>query len=339
MPGSKDLLEIQFTPDTAPLHIGPCGPDDEATLQASDPRCSATRRRWLRAAPEGIETWGAWTPDGRLVHHLSLLPQRALEDGQEVTWSLVVDAISDASLPRDLRRRSGFVALARALCEARGGPDADTLHYGLPPRSHYRVGRAELDFDAGRNQNLLTLQVEDAPAAASMDLRVDELPTFPEELDAFARVACEGRAAHVVRDARLLNWRHVAAPHGPASLCLVRDPDGALRGYGVHRSTELLGQRTGVLVDQLVRPGDDEALSVLVAWAAERSRTDTAAEGRLATLVSDTSPEWLALQRMGLRVRPTRRFLTARSYLKRHDLRWLYWNGHFTWGDLEASFA
>ena len=52
---------------------------------------------------------------------------------------------------------------------------------------------------------------------------------------------------------------------------------------------------------------------------------------------AETSPEWLALQRLGFRVHSSRYFLVAWSFSARHDLAWMRRHWYYTLGDTDLA--
>ena len=55
----------------------------------------------------------------------------------------------------------------------------------------------------------------------------------------------------------------------------------------------------------------------------------------LHSMMSDTTPEWIAFHRKGFRVVPTNYYLGGRSYRPGYDARWAYRNWYYTMGDFD----
>ena len=125
-----------------------------------------------------------------------------------------------------------------------------------------------------------------------------------------------------------------------------RGPDAVEAAQRVH-SNDILGlevgqvrygaflDEDGLLVDWLAPAGDADVGAALVAWALARARAEDCE--RLTALFPESAPEWLAFQRLGLRVHATRYFLVAWSFSAVHDLEWMRRHWYYTLGDTDLA--
>lgn len=291
--------------------------------------------RWLyERNPSGRRIVLAVTEEGRVLAQYAGLPQRVLLDGQPGFFSQSVDSMADPEFRR-LAREPLFVQVGRAFDAGFGGepPDKDTLMWGLPVPIAFRIGKKQLKYELVRQQHKLSGPIEGIRPPAS-GLEAEEFTAFPEASDTlFARVARE-RAAITVRDRAQLNWRYRENPHHAYRIVGVRRA-GELAGLAVFRKGSFDLVEDALLVDWIA-PADDEAVrGALLAWVLEQAHA--AGCERLTTVFADTAPEWLAFQRLGLRVHATRYFLVAWSFSGRHDLAWIRRNWYYTLGDTDLA--
>ena len=136
-----------------------------------------------------------------------------------------------------------------------------------------------------------------------------------------------------MRDRAQLDWRWVAHPEKRCRIALARR-GRELLGYAVLVRGDFDGERDLALVaDWLVAPGEPAATAALLAWIAARARLDGL--GTLTTIVPDSAPEWLELQRAGFRVAPTRYFVIGKQYRRRYDVHWMNRHWYYTLGDTD----
>jgi len=337
-------------PDFPPLTIREYRAGDEAAILETfnevfrqvDPGFEGrTMEEWrwrYLENPSGWRIWLATAPDGSVVSQYAGVAQRVLLEGSPAHFSQAVDSMTDPAWRRGLKKPGFFVLTGYPYAENYGGPppDKDTIMWGLPIPSAWRIGKTYLDYELIRTQLKLVCPLENLDAGGAGGAEVEEVECFPEEiLDLFQRAA-EPWGAMAVRDAEQLNWRFVQRPGGNYKIALVRGADG-LRGMAVYGSGVFDGdagaEPEGLVCDWLVRPGDDGASAALLAWLAEVARAD----GRecLTALFPDTAPDWIAFQEAGFRVHPTRYFLVGRNYVNRYRMRWLYQNWYYTLGDTD----
>jgi hypothetical protein len=291
--------------------------------------------RWLyERNPSGRRIQLAVGEDGRVLAQYAGIPQRVRLDGEAGSFSQSVDSMSDPEFRR-LAREPLFVQVGRAFDAAFGGTGAekDTLMWGLPVPVAFRIGKKALKYELIRQQHKLSAplaRIVPRPSA----LAAQELERFPAEIDAlFERLASERRCI-AVRDGAQLRWRYEEHPDHRYRIAGVRRA-GELVGLAVFRKGPFDLIEDGLLVDWLAPAGDEDVRGALLEWLLECAR----AEGceRLTALFPDTSPEWLAFQRLGLCVHATRYFLVAWSFSPRHDLDWMERHWYYTLGDTDLA--
>ena len=298
------------------------------------PRTMEAWRWQFERNPSGRRIWLAVAEDGRVLAQYAGLPQRVRLDGQPGFFSQSVDSMSDPDFRR-LAREPLFVQVGRAFDAAFGGepPAKDTLMWGLPVPVAYRIGRKALKYELVRQQHKLGAPLASVRLPAS-NLQAEELAEFPEACDAlFERLAAERRAL-TVRDRAQLAWRYSENPHHRYALAGVRR-GGDLAGLAVYRKGSFDLVEDALLVDWLAPPEDEAVRAALLDWVLARARADGCE--RLSLVFPDTAPEWLAFQRLGLRVRATRYFLVAWSFSARHDLDWIRRHWYYTLGDTDLA--
>ncbi len=279
---------------------------------------SAAQWRWLyEQNPSGRRIYLAVAEDGRVLAQYAGIPQRVLLDGEPSHFSQSVDSMADPEFRR-LAREPLFVQVGRAFDAAFGGtgPEKDTLMWGLPVPAAFRIGKKALKYELIRQQHKLSGPLTRLALGASA-LEAEELRAFPPETDAlFARLAPERRGM-AVRDQAQMRWRYDENPNHRYRVAGVRRA-GELAGLAVFRKGSFDLLEDGLLVEWLAPAGDEGVRTALLAWA----RACALEEGceRLTTLFPETAPEWLAFQRLGLRVHATRYFLVAWSFSACHVL-------------------
>lgn len=291
--------------------------------------------RWLyERNPSGRRIYLAVHEDGRVLAQYAGIPQRVRLDGEASYFSQSVDSMSDPEFRR-LAREPLFVQAGRAYDANFGGtgPEKDTLMWGFPVPAAFRIGRRALKYELIRQQHKLSAPLARIQPPGSV-LEAQELSAVPPETDElFARLAPERRGL-AVRDRAQLCWRYDENPNHRYRLAGVRRA-GELAGLAVYRKAAFDLVEDGLLVDWLAPAEDPDVRAALVAWVLAAAR----AEGceRLTTLFPETAPEWVAFQRLGLRVHATRYFLVAWSFSRRHDLAWMWRHWYYTLGDTDLA--
>lgn len=300
-------------------------PGDERWLHAAlmraraatgGPERSLEELAWRYArAPHGARLAVARDAAGAPVAGLVATRRRVSFEGQEHFWLELGDLWNDFGHGRGLARTRGLLAAGAAFAEAFCGfaPEKHPVVFGQPNRRAHRLGLACLEWEVLRSENELVLELDAPQTPAADGLTLEEPARFPPEVEVAFRAHAEGRPATLWKDAGMLNWRLVDAPAGRAELALVRRA-GVPVGFAA--------QRGGQLLELATAAGDEAARSTLVAWAARRARTADART--LRAVVPDTAPEFLALQRLGFHVGPTREFLCFRSFQRPAIMSWLF---------------
>jgi hypothetical protein len=259
------------------------------------------------------------------------LAVRVRTSAGELTVSQAVDSFCDPSVRGGLARRGLFARVGEAWATRffGTGPERDSMVYGLPVRTAWRVGRAQLGYQLLRP----LLRLEREPGAAvrrpSPGVEVEERSDFPSEVDElFERCTSNGEApgAVALRDQRHLEWRFTRHPEHDYRIGLVHR-GGALAGYAVVRQGTFDG-RSGMLVcDWLVAPGEPDAEDALDAWLGSTAEAEGA--GPLITVFGEHSREFGTFQDRGFRVHPSGYLLAGRCFDSRRDARWWARHLHF----------
>lgn len=276
------------------------------------------------AAPHGAVLAVARDAGGVELAGLVATRRRVRFEGQEHFWLELGDLWNDFGRGVGLSRARPLLAAGAAFAEAFCGfaPEKHPVVFGLPDRRAHRLGLARLEWEVLRSENELVLDLAQAPSEGGPALALEPVVRFPAEVEAAYLRHAEGRPATLWKDAAALNWRHAEAPGVPAELVLARRA-GELVGFAVHRR--------GALLELATAAADGDTRRALIAWAAARARA--AGATRLAAVVPDTAPEFLALQALGFRVGPTREFLCFRSFQRPAIMSWLFKHWHYSRAD------
>jgi len=326
------MRRMDFTIETRAFRVG-----DERWLRAAlerarvaaygGPERDERELAWrYGTAPHGAVLAVARDTAGVELAGLVATRQRVRFEGQELYWLELGDLWNDFGRGAGLSRARPLLAAGAAFAEAFCGfaPEKHPLVYGLPNRRAHRLGLARLEWEVLRSENELALDLARAPEGGASDVTLEQPARFPPEVEeAFLRHA-EGRAATLWKDAAALNWRHVDGPRR-GELALARRA-GEPVGFAV--------QRDGLLLELATAAADEAARLALVLWAADRARA--AGATRLAAVVPDTAPEFLALQALGFRVGPTREFLCFRSFQRPAIMSWLFKHWSYSRADTEC---
>ena len=306
------------------------------------PREMAQWRWQYEHNPAGLQVCVAEAEDGFLFSHVAGIPQRVLLKGQPTKISQAVDSLTDPRYRKGLKKPGMFVVLGLEYWARYAGqpPEREVIVWGLPVPVAWRMGQRFLDYTLIRNVNQLVWPLEDPPAGRTLDaaaaatVDVAEVREIPDEVgELFARVA-EGRGLIGIRDRAYLTWRFLERPDRRYEIAVARSSGNRTPcGLAVWCEGDFALQRGGLLCEWLVDPAVPAATDALLGWARERTRA--AGLERLVTVVTDTSPEWLALQRAGFLVRPTSYPLVARLFPKWLDTRWLHKHWYLTLGETD----
>lgn len=297
-------------------------------------RGSKTWRWRFEDPPLGNESCVAEIPDGgAIVAHVGGTPHATVWGGDLRRTIECVDHMVAPELRRGLRRSSVFAALKLQWFEQYCGRDRDFLAWGFPSESDFRIGKRFAGYSLLRTVSVLVCQ----------DLAGFEQPTsillrpgneFGAGADAlWAR--CQPDVGYgVVRNAAHLSWRYGACPHQNYFLLEARDAsDDSLRGLCVLRQGGL-SPDVAMVMELLVPTEDVDARHALLRGAAA-----WAADHQLDALVAwfpECTEEFLYLQELGFRVRPTRMIVAARTWdpsIHLADVRSCF---YMSFGDMDA---
>jgi len=301
------------------------------------PRTTESWRWRYREHPDGARVMLAVDAGGRVLAQYAGLGVRVRTPDGELRVSQAVDSFCDPDVRGGLARRGLFARLGEAWAERffGAGPGRDRLVYGLPVRSAWRVGRAQLGYRLLRP----LLRLEREPAGGSQrltpGLTLEVASDFPPEVDElFERcTAGEGQLAAVaLRDHGHLQWRFTQNPDHDYRIGLVHRA-AELVGYAVLRQGTFDGRQGMLVCDWLVAPGEAAAEDALDAWLG-REAEDAGAE-RLIAVFGERSREFATFQDRGFRVLPSSYLLAGRSSESRRDVRWWARHLHFTLADTD----
>jgi hypothetical protein len=302
------------------------------------PRSPAAWRWQFEEIPAGCRIWLAIAPDGQVVAAYPVVLQRMRLDGEQGLFSQSIDSMSDPAYRRGLGKIPLFVQVVQAYIAAGYGgppPEGFTLMWGLPVPAAWRIGKKYLLYEALRTQQKLVADEERLAALAELPdggIDVAEVAEVPADVEPLFERAAAGRRAIAIRDHAWLTWRYLRHPERRYALLAARR-GGELAGLAVARAGHFDGERAELVCDWLVPAGDDASRRALAAALARRALAG--GEPRLAALFPDTAPEWLAFQRLGFRVRPTRYMVVGCSWVRRFSIRWCYRHWYYTLGDTD----
>lgn len=319
--------------------------------QGFRPRSSASWRWRYAEHPDGARVMLAVAADGRVLAQYAGLIVRVRTPTGELQVSHAVDSFCDPAVRGGLARRGLFARLGEAYAARFCGSGAgrDRLVYGLPVRTAWSVGRAQLGYRLLRP----LLRLEREPRAASprpapgpaLGVELEVRRDFPPAVDELFERCTSGAGqlgAVALRDRRHLEWRFTHNPDHGYRIGLAHR-GGSLAGYAVLRQGTFDG-RQGILVcDWLVAPGESGAEHALDAWLGNAAEGE-AAQGedpagappmRTIAVFGERSHEFRAFQERGFRVHPSGYLLAGRSFESRRDLSWWARHLHFTLADTD----
>lgn len=276
--------------------------------------------------PSGSHSLVCERQDGSIIGHYGGVPTPVWSEGSWYRFGQNCDSCTDPDVRRGLRNPGTFVSLALAYASSFAGPDQDAVMYGLPIREAFRIGSRYLDYWLLRQQPALLLDHSIQPYIGSLE--VSEIRSVRPDCDAFLGSVVQSHRCHAERSARFLEWRFLNSPRQIYSIACARESEsGQHRGVAIYRHAEIFGSPSGILMDLLCRPYDDEAARSLTSWAINR-----AAQDRQSALLYLTNPgSWIFefLQGLGFEVIPTPYMAVARTY--HPDLSPAYLREHWTY--------
>jgi hypothetical protein len=285
--------------------------------------------------PTGWKIYLCVLPDGRVISQYAGVPVPVTIAGERAHFVQAVDSFSDPEFVRGLRRPGPFVVTGYPFAANYGGPPPDRtpVMYGLPVRPAWRIGKKFLEYRLLRTQNKLTRRPESLAPPAAPGIDVEEVSSFPDDAQAVARALAADWTVTTERSPEHLAWRYERRP-GVSYRIAVARRGGVPLGYLVVRRTDFDGEEGELMLADWAVPASAEAAgAALLAWAKEVALEEGAP--RVTTFLPDTAPGWLALQRAGMRVRPTRYFLVGRYYQRRYQMSWLRRNWYYVPGDTD----
>lgn len=280
--------------------------------------------------PAGQRIWVA-ERDGVIAAQCAALPYRVRIDGMLSSFTQGVDSMVHPEHRRGLRRPGMFVATAQPFFEQFGWPDGDILHYGWPVEPAWRIGKTFLGYEIIRTQLILIREPGEGPER--LPAGVELLESFGEEAERLYQRCEADWGASIIRDAAYLNWRFVENPRFDYDILGVRGADGELAGCAVYRQADWPRPDTGLVMDWLVPPDEQEA--------GERLREAILARARAAraSLVLAVFPYWSPwfgrFQEWGWRAHSSDYLLIGIIQTPRFDTRWLRDNWWYQLAELD----
>jgi len=316
------------------LELGPWRSEEPPALEAFErqprerdgpfrPRHAAHWDWAFRRNPAGTRLFLA-RRGGRVVARYGALPVRTRVLGETRTFANLIDSAVWPGEPEN----EAWLALAQAFLAAHGGGDGDLVHYGWPDEPDLALGKLHLEHELLRATSLLARD----PGAGPLGLPdgVEELARFGPQADVLYACCATHWHASAIRDAAFLNWRFAEHPARRFRLLGVRGGD-VLRGYAVYHFDPELCSGSGLLMDWLVLPGDEQASERLLEGVLACARADRAAG--LAASFPEWSPWSLYFQERGFLHHPSEYLEVVRSSVPRFDMLWLRDNWWTTLAD------
>lgn len=244
--------------------------------------------------PAGQRIWVA-VHEGEVVAQYAGYPYRVRCDGEDVTFSQILDSFAHPDHRRGLKRPGLFVQTGLLYLDATTGTGKDVVTFGWPIEEANRLGERYFQYEVVRTQLLLGRPPgeggTDPLAVGEGSARIERLTELgPEAAELWERCA-EDWGASVVRDATYLDWRYLRNPFHDYRCFGLRGSDGSLRGLAVQRTGDWLVPRMGLLMDWLVPPDDAEAAGLLHEAFLAQCRADGA--DSLVAMFPEWSP-WFA---------------------------------------------
>ena len=294
--------------------------------------------RWrFMENPAGHEIRIAVTEEGEVAGQFAAIPQRMRLEGGVGRFVQGVDNFTDARFRKSLRRDSllSFLNNNHWDLTSGPGPDQTDVAWGLPVKAAWRVGGKLIKYELVRTQLDLHAELGELSLGAAQGIEVQEVFSFPEEVDELFERAAEPHGAIEVRSKEHLDWRFFGRP-GHGYRAAVARRGGTLLGYAVYCKGAFDGRENlGLIVDWLVAPGEAGAQSALLAWL--REAADQTGAEQLLALFPETVAEFQSFQGAGFRVGPTRYFPICRYFAKRRGPRWLYRHWYYTLADTDLA--
>ncbi len=288
------------------------------------PRSLALWRWQYLQNPGGARIKLALDDEGRVLAHYAGQSRFVLAGGERLRTSHCADSFIQ-SRERGLAKAGLFVRTGIEFARDFGGSDADSDRWmwGFPVATAQRIGERSLGYRTLRAQ--VALQLE-GPVEVSDDAQeVQELREVGPEFTAFSEAYAEGLGALGVRDAAYLTWRYCEHPEADYHIFAARDRAGELSGYCVGRRALFEGVESFILCDWLAR---QEAWTGLM-----RAARAAARDLPIVLVLAPWCPDFVGLQTLGMRVRPTGLLMVGRSYDSNFEHAFWSRRWYYTLGD------
>jgi len=236
-----------------------------------------------------------WVADhqGTLAGQYATVPIRMQIANQNIKGALSLDTMTHS----DFRKQGIFVTLAKEVYNQLGSKDVK-LVYGFPNENSFRGFIKHLDFVVLENlpaltrplniSEILRSKIRNGVVArlvgtpvqtvfdvlfkrkiGSRDIKIEQKPEFPKEVDQLFRELSPEFPNLVIRDYSYLKWRYDQNPqHNYDNFFGYRS--GKLAGFCVCSRTERKGITIGLIVDLFASPSDEELIASLVKTAIQR---------------------------------------------------------------------
>lgn len=311
-----------------------------------------------------------WLADdaNKIVGHYAVVPRTLQVNDQVRMGSIVVDVMTHP----DYRQQGMFVALGRqALPDA--GQAGIEFSYGFPVRKevlpgHLKVGwqhifdipvlvrplqfkpivKSYLNMPVLSDLAALVAQIgywigawpllylSQLPLEHVTDVTMREVREFDTRFDALWHKAKRQFPVMGARNSAYLNWRYLEHPYYQYRVWVI-ERGNQLLGYSITRMGDLLGLRSGIIVDMLVDPEILGAIDYLLRRIIFEFQ-QTKALDLIACMMTKSGPYYAALQRQGLIVTPKVFWfiLHLNNPSAPADVLMAPKNWYLTWGDTDV---
>lgn len=271
----------------------------------------------------------------RVVAQYASIPQRAVDQDEEVTIGLVVDGFV---LP-GYRRLAGpaglIIALAKKLHECYCAPDptlvqnGHVLTHGYTTKL-YRTAKRNLGSEMVRDMDTLFRELGAESLEMPRDLQVERRTSCCDDADEVWKLVRPEIRFGLIRDKRYLDWRYGSNPLHDYTFLVARDQSTAApRGIAVYTKGDYGMPGIGILCDWISPASDDDAETALLSAAESLAREDAAP--LLIAEFPQFDPRFLRWQRKGFLVGPPSQFLTMNTF--KHNVLKLRETWYHTLGD------
>jgi hypothetical protein len=261
------------------------------------------------------------TADERIVGHCASVPSVMWIGGEERIFARVALPLLAPEHRSRIEAEGAHERLAARVVESTFRPEGDLALQALVHEDDWRAMEHLFGLEIVRTVSLLKLELDGERDAWEPDAGLHPLTSFGEETRWLWDRCAGGFGASVVRDAALYRWRFGARAGRRYRSFGMRDGSGVLRGFAAYTSGAWLTRRSGVLVDWLVPPEEEETGAALLQAVRARAHADGVTS--VMTTLVEWSPWFERFQRAGFAVHPSPLFLVARCAARRFDQLWL----------------